>query len=92
MRGLAEGAFLVIALPHSDAFFGVAIPKQLTDTFWEYIIRVLRLLEKHSLENLAVPVGKRIRMRAHTREAIAQFLLPAESREQTTTKTSFRRD
>ena len=49
----------------------------------EYI-RVLRLLEKHSLEALSVAVERGLRMRAHSRDAITQFLLPAEPWEETT--------
>jgi hypothetical protein len=49
----------------------------------EYI-RVLRLLEKHSLEALSVAVERGLTVRAHSRDAIAQFLLPAEPWEQTT--------
>jgi hypothetical protein len=49
----------------------------------EYI-RVLRLLEKHPMEALARAVEKGLRMRAHSRDAIAQFLVPPEPWEQTT--------
>lgn len=49
----------------------------------EYI-RVLRLLEKHSLRELTAAVTKGLQMRAHIRDAIAQFLLPAEPWQQTT--------
>jgi transposase len=49
----------------------------------EYI-RVLRLWGKHSLEALTSAVEKGLRMRAHSRDAIAQFLLPQEPWEQTT--------
>ena len=49
----------------------------------EYI-RVLLLLEKHSLKELTMAVKKGLRMRAHSRDAIAQFLFPAEPWEQTT--------
>jgi len=49
----------------------------------EYI-RVLRLLEKHSLEALSVAVERGLTLRAHTRDAIAQFLIPAEPWAQTT--------
>jgi len=41
----------------------------------EYI-RVLRLLEDHGLPKLAQAVIKGLRVRAHTRDAIAQFLIP----------------
>ena len=41
-------------------------------------IRVLLLLERHPLERLAAAVEAGLRSRAHTRDAIAQFLLPRE--------------
>ena len=47
-------------------------------------IGVLRLLENHSLETLTVAVQKGLRLRAHSRDAIAQFLQPHEPWEQTT--------
>jgi transposase len=47
-------------------------------------IRVLRLLEKHSLARLTAAVEQGLRARAHTRDAIAQFLLPAEDWRATT--------
>ena len=43
----------------------------------EYI-RVLRLLEKHPLAELTRAVEKALEIRAHRRDAIAQFLLPRE--------------
>ena len=49
----------------------------------EYI-RVLQLLEKHSLAKLTTAVEKALRMRAHTRDAIAQFLIPTDPWQQTT--------
>jgi hypothetical protein len=49
----------------------------------EYI-RVLRLLEKHSLTALAAAVERGLVMRAHSRDAIAQFLVPTEPWAQTT--------
>lgn len=49
----------------------------------EYI-RVLRLLERHSLARLAEAVEHGLRVRAHTRDAIAQFLLPREDWRATT--------
>ena len=49
----------------------------------EYI-RVLRLLEKHPLSALTVAVERGLMMRAHSRDAIAQFLIPTEPWEQTT--------
>jgi hypothetical protein len=49
----------------------------------EYI-RVLRLLEKHSLDRLTSAVEQGLRARAHSRDAIAQFLLPREDWRATT--------
>ena len=43
----------------------------------EYI-RVLRLLEKHPLRTLEEAVEQGLRIHAHTRDAIAQFLYPQE--------------
>jgi len=43
----------------------------------EYI-RVLRLLEKHPLAKLARAVDKALAVRAHSRDAVAQFLWPRE--------------
>jgi transposase len=47
-------------------------------------IRVLRLLEKHSLARLTSAVEQGLRVRAHTRDAVAQFLLPREDWRATT--------
>ena len=41
-------------------------------------IQVLRLLEKHPLPRLTRAVQQGLRIRAHTCDAIAQFLYPAE--------------
>jgi|TARA_B100001971_G_scaffold201593_1_gene214522 transposase len=49
----------------------------------EYI-RVLRLLEKHSLPTLTRAVEKALRAGALTRDAIAQFLIPREEWRETT--------
>ena len=49
----------------------------------EYI-RVLLLLERHPLDRLAAAVEAGLRARAHTRDAIAQFLLPREDWRATT--------
>jgi transposase len=49
----------------------------------EYI-RVLRLLEKHPLVRLTAAVEQGLRARAHSRDAIAQFLLPREDWRATT--------
>ena len=42
------------------------------------------MLEKHSQEALSVAVERGLTLRAHTRDAIAQFLIPAEPWAQTT--------
>jgi hypothetical protein len=47
-------------------------------------IRVLLLLERHPLERLATAVEAGLRARAHSRDAIAQFLLPREDWRATT--------
>ena len=49
----------------------------------EYI-RVLLLLERHPLERLAAAVEAGLRARAHSRDAVAQFLLPREDWRATT--------
>jgi transposase len=49
----------------------------------EYI-RVLRLLERHSLDRLTAAVEQGLRVRAHSRDAVAQFLLPREDWRATT--------
>jgi hypothetical protein len=47
-------------------------------------IRVLLLLEKHPLDRLAAAVEAGLRVRAHSRDAVAQFLLPCEDWRATT--------
>lgn len=49
----------------------------------EYV-RILRLLEKHSESSVAQAIEKGLAVRAHTRDAIAQFLLPREEWRATT--------
>jgi len=49
----------------------------------EYV-RVLRLLEEHSMAHLARAVGKALGVGALTRDAIAQFLIPQEDWSHTT--------
>jgi transposase len=49
----------------------------------EYI-RVLQLLEKYPLDEVTKAVEKGLNVRAHTRDAIAQFLVPPEPWGQTT--------
>ena len=49
----------------------------------EYI-RVLRLLEKHSQAAVTQAIEKGLALRAHTRDAIAQFLVPQEEWRATT--------
>jgi len=51
----------------------------------EYV-RVLRLLEKYTLGELTRAVEQALSMRCHSRDAVAQFLVPAESWEATTFK------
>jgi transposase len=51
----------------------------------EYV-RVLRLLEKYTLEELGQAVDKGLRARTHTAEAVAQFLAASPSWEATTFK------
>jgi transposase len=51
----------------------------------EYI-RVLRLLERYTLGELTKAIEQALKMRCHSRDAIAQFLVPAESWEATTFK------
>jgi transposase len=51
----------------------------------EYI-RVLRLLEKYTLGELTKALEQALKMRCHSRDAVAQFLVPAESWEATTFK------
>jgi hypothetical protein len=41
----------------------------------EYI-RVLRLIEDHGLPRLTLAIQKALRIRAHSRDAVAQFLIP----------------
>ena len=43
----------------------------------EYI-RVLRLMEKHSVRALSRAVERALAVRAHSRDAVAQFLFPRE--------------
>ena len=47
-------------------------------------IRVLRLLEDYPMAKLSQAVDKALKMRTHSRDAIAQFLIPPFSWEQTT--------
>jgi len=49
-------------------------------------VRVLRLLERYPLGELTKAVEQALKMRCHSRDAIAQFLVPAESWEATTFK------
>jgi len=53
------------------------------DGIREYV-RVLRLMERHSLEELTKAVEEGLRRHTHRREAIAQYLVPAESWEAST--------
>ena len=47
-------------------------------------IRVLRLLEKHPPDRLTAAVEQGLRVRAHTRDAVARFILPREDWRATT--------
>jgi len=47
-------------------------------------IRVLRLLERYPPDRVAAAVEHGLRVRAHTRDAVAQFLLPREDWRATT--------
>ena len=47
-------------------------------------IRVLRLLEDYPMAKLRQAVEKALRIRAHSRDGVAQFLIPRFSWEQTT--------
>jgi len=70
-------------LPEGFAVLRRRLEGEREDGTREYI-RVLRLLEKHSLAALAAAVERGLVMRAHSRDAIAQFLWPTEPWEQTT--------
>ena len=50
----------------------------------DYATCLLRLLERHPLVRLTEAVEHGLRVRAHTRDAIAQFLLPREDWRATT--------
>lgn len=77
------------ALDHARPLQGWVLPecfevlrRRLEDEFEsegkrEYI-RVLRLLERHAPASVAAAIEKGLSVRAHTRDAIAQFLLPQE--------------
>lgn len=71
------------ALPECFGALRRRLEQEREDGTREYV-RVLRLLEKHTLETLTAAVERGLRMRAHSRDAIAQFLLPAQPWEQTT--------
>ncbi len=61
--------------------FGVLrrrLETELRDEGTREYIRVLRLLETHPLKQLSRSVEQALRIRAHTRDAIAQFLLPRQ--------------
>lgn len=70
-------------LPEGFGVLRRRLEAQREDGTREYI-RVLRLLEKHSLTALAAAVERGLVMRAHSRDAIAQFLVPTEPWAQTT--------
>jgi len=64
-----------LALPECFPTLRRRLESEREDGTREYV-GVLRLLEKHSLESLTVAVEKGLRLRAHCRDGIAQFLLP----------------
>ena len=66
-----------LELPECFATLRRRLEAEREDGTREYI-RVLRLLEKHSVPMLARAVEEGLRMRVHGRDAIAQFLLPPE--------------
>ena len=77
------------ALDHARPLAGWTLPESFgllrrrLEAPWEgegtrEYIRVLRLLEKHSLPDLRAAVEKAVAVGALTRDAIAQFLLPRE--------------
>jgi transposase len=70
-------------LPESFGILRRRLEAEREDGTKEYI-RVLRLLEKHSLAELTVAVERGLLMRSHSRDAMAQFLLPPEPWAQTT--------
>jgi hypothetical protein len=55
-----------------------ALEEQVHSRGVKEFIGVLRLLEKHPLDKVSRAVEKALRVRAYTRDAIAQFLYPAE--------------
>jgi len=38
-KGVEEGRFFVMALPHSDAFFVMAFERECTESYWEGHVR-----------------------------------------------------
>ena len=72
-----------LALPECFEVLRRRLERQVEQGNREYI-RVLQLLEKHPLAELTTAIEKALRIHAHTRDAIAQFLIPIEPWEQTT--------
>jgi len=66
-----------LALPECFATLRGRLEAEREDGTREYI-RVLCLLEKHSLARVTRAVEEGLRMRVHGRDGIAQFLLPPE--------------
>jgi hypothetical protein len=55
----------------------LAVEQQKQGDATREFIRVLRLLEDHPMASLKQAVQKALQIRAHSREAVAQFLIPA---------------
>lgn len=66
-----------LELPECFATLRGRLEAEREDGTREYI-RVLCMLEKHTVEALARAIEKGLQMRVHGRDAIAQFLLPPE--------------
>jgi len=62
-----------LALPQCFAILQSRLEADQADGRREYI-RVLRLLEKYTIEQLAAAIGKALRLRTHSSDAVAQFL------------------
>ena len=62
-----------LALPQCFAILQSRLEADQADGRREYI-RVLRLLEKYTIEQLTAAIGKALRLRTHSSDAVAQFL------------------
>jgi hypothetical protein len=72
------------ALPECFTVLRARLERELGGEGTREYIRVLQLLERHSLVQLTAAVERGLRCNAVIRDAIAQFLLPREPWEQTT--------